>query len=81
MTYLGTGRTLFEGEPFGHHKGTDTLNVVYAAKGIGEVRLNTLHADPLLVTKEKYQGLKETLHPYVREYLELIFEKELSHYS
>ena len=71
-TYLGSGRPVFETDPFGHGKGTDTTAVVYAARGGGEVNLDKLHSMPTLVTPAQYRGgLRETLHPYVRDFMDL----------
>lgn len=69
---LGSARTVFETDPYGHGKGTDTLNIVYFAKGQGELKLNELHYRPEIITPEKYtEELKKLLHPYVKDWLDL----------
>jgi ADP-ribose pyrophosphatase YjhB (NUDIX family) len=35
IRYLTTGRTIFKEEPFGHGKGTDTINLIFIADGEG----------------------------------------------
>lgn len=74
LRFLGVGRTMFETDPFGHGKGTDTLNLMYLADGEGDIKLDSLHTSPTLFTKEEYQSsLRPTLHPYVVEMLDTAF--------
>jgi ADP-ribose pyrophosphatase YjhB (NUDIX family) len=77
IAHLGVARTFFKEEPFGHGKGTDTLNLIYLADGEGELKLNNLHKDPLFITKENYQERRETLPEYVQTYLDEINTKNL----
>lgn len=73
---LGKARTYFGTEPFGHDKGTDTFNLVYYAKGRGELVLDELHSQPLFVAKEDYSlDFKEKLSLYVRDFMDMVFEK------
>lgn len=72
---LGVGRTLFESDPFGHGKGTDTINLVYFAEGKGDLKLNDLHSQPTLVTPQMYTSLRDNLHPYVKEFMDLAIER------
>jgi hypothetical protein len=68
---LGTGRTLFIADPFGHNHGTDTFNMAYAAQGHGKLKLNKLHKKPVLVSKKNYTPeFSKKLAPYVRKFLE-----------
>ncbi|HYD03357.1 MAG TPA: hypothetical protein VEC16_03595 [Alphaproteobacteria bacterium] len=67
---IGLTRTYFETEPFGHGKGTDTINIVYFAEGNGEIKLNNLHAQPTIITKDNFSEYKNEMHPYIREYVE-----------
>ena len=68
---LGTGRTLFTTNPFGHGKGTDTLNWVYFAQGKGKLKLDTLHKKPLIVRPADYtSSFRKSLHPYVRDFMD-----------
>jgi ADP-ribose pyrophosphatase YjhB (NUDIX family) len=77
IAYLGTARTLFKGDPFGHTKGTDTLNLIYVASSEGGLVLNQDHTEPIIVTKESYISLRETFVPYVQKCLDSINEQNL----
>lgn len=77
IEYLGTARTFFTTEPFGHAKGTDTLNLVYIADGKGDLSLNTVHEDPLIITRENYTELKPSLTQYVQDFFDHIHENNL----
>lgn len=67
---LGMARTLFHTEPFGHGRGTDTLNLMYAAKGHGTLQLDDLHERPTWIRREDFTASwQESLHPYVRDML------------
>ena len=72
ITFLGVERTLFFTDPFGHGKGTDSINLMYCAKGVGEVNLNKLHSRPTVVKPEAYTAeFRATLHPYVQDIMDL----------
>lgn len=69
---LGFARTFFETDPFGHGKGTDTLNFVYFAQGKGELKLNDDHYNPFILTSDKYTPeFKESLHPYIKDFMDM----------
>ncbi len=68
---IGTGRTLFNTDPFGHGRGTDTVNWVYFAKGRGAIKLDKLHKRPMIVTPSDYTAaFRKSLHPYVRDFMD-----------
>ena len=74
IRFVGCGRTIFRTEPFGHGKGTDTLNLMFVADGIGELNLDNLHNQPLIVTTEMYtEEFKKKLHSYVRDFVDKVF--------
>lgn len=73
LRLIGFERTFFKTDPFGHNGGTDTINLVYFAEGNGTLKLNDLHEKPLLVTRENYLPLRERLHPYVIEYMDVLW--------
>jgi hypothetical protein len=77
ITYIESARTLFKDNPFGHARGTDTLNLIFIADGRGDLQLNNLHNDPILVTQETYQTIKPTLAPYVQHCFEYIEKNNL----
>jgi hypothetical protein len=69
---IGVARTFFETDPFGHGKGTDTINFVYFARGKGNLKLNKDHYDPFIVTPERYtEEFRESLHPYIRDFMDI----------
>jgi ADP-ribose pyrophosphatase YjhB (NUDIX family) len=68
---LGVGRTFWETAPFPHGRGTDTMNVVFYARGRGELKLDMNHDEPTIVLPHTYKGtFRRDLHPYVREYMD-----------
>ncbi len=72
---VGCARTLFQTDPFGHGKGTDTLNVVFFAEGKGKVELDALHCDPTIISKKDYtKEFREILHPYVRDFMDKVIK-------
>ena len=73
LELLGVGRTQFRTDPFGHGRGTDTLNLIYYAEGKGEIRLDDLHSTPTIVRPQDYYSLRKELHPYVQDFMELRF--------
>lgn len=77
IQFLGVARTFFEGEPFGHNSGTDTINLVYIAKGVGNITLDKLHTSPFIITKESYSKIREELPKYVQNFLDIIDQKNL----
>lgn len=73
---LGTGRTFFETDPFGHGKGTDTINSAYFAEGEGLISLDNLHKGPRIIRPEDYtESFRASLHPYVRDFMDICIEK------
>jgi len=69
---LGCARTFFRTDPFGHGKGTDTLNLIFFARGEGELRLDDLHDKPTLIRPSDYTpAFRNTLDEYVRDLLDL----------
>lgn len=68
---LGTGRTLFNSDPFGHGQGTDTVNWVYFARGSGKIKLDKLHKKPTIVKPKDYtSAFRQSLHPYVHDFMD-----------
>ncbi|MDO8655770.1 MAG: NUDIX domain-containing protein [Nanoarchaeota archaeon] len=68
---LGTARTLFKTDPFGHGKGTDTINILFFARGNGKIKLDTLHKKPTIVKPADYTSkFRKSLHPYVRDLMD-----------
>jgi mannose-6-phosphate isomerase-like protein (cupin superfamily) len=73
IAYLGQTRTFWQTDPFGHGYGTDNPNALFYARGQGELNLDALHEEPVIVDKEKYLGMRAQLHPFVQYILDLAF--------
>lgn len=77
ISFLGVERTMFESDPFGHGKGTDTVNLVYSARGVGSVRLDGMHIEPTLVSRSDYLNMRQRrpspFHPYVEKYMDKLW--------
>lgn len=71
--FLYLGRTCFPTDPFGHGKGTDTVNLTYICTGEGDVNLDNLHSDPVVVTQHNFDTFKPRMSAYVIEVLECAF--------
>jgi len=73
INFLGLCRTYFTTDPFGHGHGADTLNLIYYAKGKGEVNLDDLHSQPRIITSEIYTPkFRDQLHPYIRDHMDIV---------
>ncbi len=65
-------RQFWETDPFGHGKGTDTFSFMFVAKGEGELKLDELHKQPMIVKPSEYGGdFRKRLHPFVRDFMDL----------
>lgn len=74
LQIIGYSRTFFSTEPFGHEKGTDTFNIVYFGTGTGDLKLDDSHQKPTIIYRHHItKEFKIDLHPYVLDYLEMIF--------
>ena len=72
---LGRARTYFETEPFGHGKGTDSINFVYFARGDGKVRLDKFHKKPMIIKHKDYtKEFRKKLHPYIKDFMDKAME-------
>lgn len=73
LKLLNISRSFWKTDPFNHGKGTDTIQFMYIAEGIGEIKLDKLHSKPIIVNFEIYKKIKHTLHPYIIDFLNLAF--------
>ncbi len=72
ITELGTTRTLWKDDPFGHGHGTDAVTWMYSAKGRGD--LVTSNPDQVrLVRPQYYASTRDTFDLYVRDCLDAVF--------
>ena len=75
ITELGRDRTMFKTDPWNTGKGTDTINFVYFARGSGELKLDSMHSDPRIVTPgDCTDEFRAGLHPYVRDFMDLAMQ-------
>ena len=72
LTYLGgEPEDLFwDKDAFGHGKGVHDLAMPFFARTKGELKLNDVHTDPLIVNYESFSNIKENLHWYIQKYTE-----------
>lgn len=70
MEYLDTTRELWRTDPFGHGKGTDCISLAFKGIGHGDLNLNELHSSPVIVTRDNYDIIRKTLHPYVQKFMD-----------
>ena len=71
---VGCARTYFQTDPFGHGRGTDSFNLMLFARGRGELRLDDLHAAPMIVHPSDYtDDFQKGLHPYMRDFFDLVW--------
>ncbi len=72
LSDLGSRRTYFQTDPFGHGHGTDTINERFYGKAEGKLKLDDMHISPILVREEDYTDkFRLSLHPYVRNFMDL----------
>jgi len=71
ITFLDSIRVFAQTDPFGHGGGSDHPAVVYFARGGGSLKLDELHEDPRIVTPSEYPGLRDNLHPYIRDFMDI----------
>lgn len=80
LKLLDISRTYFKTDPFGHSKGTDTVNFMYVAEGTGNIKLDDLHSNPKILIPQELIKIKSSLHPYIADFVEmaLIWKEEQS---
>lgn len=74
IKFLGISRAFWRSNPFNNEKGVDDLSIVYFAKGIGDLKLDKLHKSPRIVTPSEYPSLRNSLHPWVRNFMDKVME-------
>lgn len=76
LEVLGLARQFFRTDPFRHGKGTDTPSILFYGRGTGEIKLDRSHNGIKIITPEEYtESFKASLHPYVRDFLDIAMEK------
>jgi len=74
IKFLGVARVFLDEDALGHGKGYDALSIVFYAKGSGNLKLNELHNNPEIMTKERYKSFRETIPPYLKEFMDKAIE-------
>ncbi|MBI2043931.1 hypothetical protein HYT24_01040, partial [Candidatus Pacearchaeota archaeon] len=72
---LGLVRFYWKTDPYGGNKGVDDFSLVYMAEGEGEISIDKTHKEYKIIEKEEYEKIKETLHPFIREFMDLVIKK------
>jgi len=72
IALIGCIRIFAGTDPFGHGKGTDCPAFVYSATGKGDLKLDSLHRNPRIITHNAYPKIRSSLHPYVRDFMDLL---------
>ncbi len=76
LEYLDVARSMWETDPFGHGRGTDTFSVRYFGIGKGRINLNEVHTNPLIVRPEQYTlEFRSKLHICVRDHMDMAMPK------
>lgn len=70
IKYLGCGRMYWNLDPFGHGKGTDCPAFAYFARGEGELKLDNLHKEPMIIKPADYPAIRSKLHPYIQDFMD-----------
>lgn len=71
IKFLGIARTLFDTDPFNHGKGTDTVNLLYYAKGDGEIKLDRFHSGFRLLTLDEYNSIRNNINEFTSYIMDL----------
>lgn len=72
INLIGCIRIFAKTDPFGHGMGTDCPAFVYSATGEGDLKLDELHRNPMIVTAADYSEIRGSLHPYVRDFMDIV---------
>ena len=72
---INLDRFLFRTNPFGTNKGVDDFALVFYAVSRGKIKLDGLHNNPTIVTKENYKEIRPHLLPYLKNNMDKIFKR------
>jgi hypothetical protein len=68
---LGVSREYWQTDPFNHGKGTDTIGFVYFSRGYGDLSLDNLHNQPVIITPQDYTlEFRSSLHPRIAYFMD-----------
>lgn len=68
--FAGVERAFMPEDPFGQGHGTDTVGLIYFARGEGKLitDVDRNHNAPLLIKPDRYAVIRDSLHPFVQKY-------------
>lgn len=68
LVFAGVERAFMPTDPFNHGHGSDTIGLVYFAEGRGQAKADSFHTNLRIITPPHYDGVRESIHPFVRKY-------------
>jgi len=74
IRFLGVSRQFWNSGSSNSDKGIDDISLVYFGKGVGDLKLDKLHKNPKIITPSEYPSLRDSLHPWVRDFMDKIME-------
>ena len=74
IKFLESVRGLWQTDQIGHGRGVDDISFVYFGKGEGNLKLNKLHKNSLIVKSKDYPKLRKELHPWIRYFMDKLIK-------
>ena len=74
IKFIGNVRGLWQTDPSSHGEGIDDISLVYSAKGEGNLKLNNLHKNSLIVKPKDYPKLRKKLHPWMKYFMDKLIK-------
>ena len=76
LEMLGFTRHFWKTDPFGHGRGADTPNILFYGEGEGEIKLDKLHKEPLIVKPSDYTpSFRKSLHPFIQDAMDEVMPR------
>lgn len=72
---IDVGEFYFRTNHFGTPWGVDDFVAAFYAKGNGNLKLNDLHSEYMIVSKENFSKISEGMHPYLKNNMKKIFDE------
>ena len=72
IKFLGISRQFWNTGSSNNDKGVDDVSLVYFGKGVGDLKLDKLHKSPRIVTPSEYPSLRDSFHPWVRDFMDKV---------
>lgn len=74
VKFLGISRAFWNTSSSNNDKGIDDISLVYFGKGVGDLKLDKLHKSPRIVTPSEYLLLRNSLHPWIRDFMDKVMK-------